>query len=118
MNALTLEDIDKKSKELDISLDHLKLEKKKVDRKENELFELHRQSLYPLRQILELPLSSKDYQLYQELIAEVGRVGALVEEWSEDKRTMIKKQEQRLESELNDLSYARKKLMIEQESQK
>ena len=33
MNALTLEDIDKKSKELDISLDQLKLEKKKVDRK-------------------------------------------------------------------------------------
>ena len=117
MNKLTIEDIDKKLNKLDLSLDQLNLEKKQVDRKENELFELHRQSLYPLREILELPLPSKDYQIYQDLIAEVGSVGTLVEEWSEEKRARIKKQEQCLESEINDLSDARKKLIMEQESQ-
>ena len=58
MKTLTLEEIDNKSKALDNSLNQLSLEKKKFIRKEKELFEMHRQSLLPLRQILELPLSS------------------------------------------------------------
>ena len=116
MKKLTLEEIDNKSKELDNFLNQLSLEKKKVTRKENELFEMHRQSLLPLRQILELPLSSKDYQTYQDLIMDIGSVGALVEAWSEERQDSIKKQEDRLERELDELCYARKKLMIEQAS--
>ena len=118
MKTLTLEEIDNKSKELDNFLNQLSLEKKKVIRKENELFEMHRQSLLPLRQILELPLSSKDYQTYQDLIMDIGSVGALVEAWSEERKDSIKKQEDRLERELDELCHARKKLMIEQESNK
>ena len=47
----------------------------------------------------------------------VEGIGAIVEEWSEEKRARIKKQEQGLEIEINDLSDARKKLIMEQESQ-
>lgn len=46
MKTLTLEEIDNKSKELDNFLNQLSLEKKKVIRKEKELFEMHRQSLF------------------------------------------------------------------------
>ena len=64
MKPITLEEIDKKKKNIAQSLDQLNLEKRKVDRAEKEMFELHRQSLKPLRQILTLPISSKDYQVY------------------------------------------------------
>ena len=64
MKPITLEEIDKKKKNIAQSLDQLNLEKRKVERAEKEMFELHRQSLKPLRQILTLPISSKDYQVY------------------------------------------------------
>ena len=53
MKPITLEEIDKKKKNIVQSLDQLNLEKRKVERAEKEMFELHRQSLKPLRQILE-----------------------------------------------------------------
>ncbi len=63
MKPITLEEIDKKKKNIAQSLDQLNLEKRKVERAEKEMLELHRQSLKPLRQILTLPISSKDYQV-------------------------------------------------------
>ena len=80
------------------------------------MLELHRQSLKPLRQILTLPISSKDYQVYENLIVSVEGIGAMVEEWSEGRRADIKKQENQLDEQLNELYHARKKLLIEQES--
>ena len=56
MKPITLEEIDKKKKNITQSLDQLNLEKRKVERAEKEMFELHRQSLKPLRQILTLPI--------------------------------------------------------------
>ena len=99
MKPITLEEIDKKKKNIAQSLDQLNLEKRKVERTEKEMFELHRQSLKPLRQILTLPISSKDYQVYENLIVSVEGIGAMVEEWSEGRRADIKKRE-RLESML------------------
>ena len=52
MKPITLEEIDKKKKSIDNSLDQLTLEKKKVERAEKEMFDLHQQGLKPLRQIL------------------------------------------------------------------
>ena len=52
MKPITLEEIDKKKKNIAQSLDQLNLEKRKVERAEKEMLELHRQSLKPLRQIL------------------------------------------------------------------
>lgn len=89
-----------------------------MERAEKEMFELHRQSLKPLRQILTLPISSKDYQVYENLIVSVEGIGAMVEEWSEERRAEIKKRENQLDEQLNDLYHARKKLLIEQESKK
>ncbi len=40
----------------------------------------------------------------------------MVEEWSEGRRADIKKQENQLDEQLNELYHARKKLLIEQES--
>lgn len=116
MKPITLEEIDKKKKNIAQSLDQLNLEKRKVERAEKEMFELHRQSLKPLRQILTLPISSKDYQVYENLIVSVEGIGAMVEEWSEGRRADIKKQENQLDEQLNELYHARKKLLIEQES--
>ena len=48
MKPITLEEIDKKKKNITQSLDQLNLEKRKVERAEKEMFELHRQSLKPL----------------------------------------------------------------------
>lgn len=118
MKPITLEEIDKKKKNIAQSLDQLNLEKRKVERAEKEMFELHRQSLKPLRQILTLPISSKDYQVYENLIVSVEGIGAMVEEWSEERRAEIKKRENQLDEQLNDLYHARKKLLIEQESKK
>lgn len=115
---ITLEEIDKKKKNIAQSLDQLNLEKRKVERAEKEMLELHRQSLKPLRQILTLPISSKDYQVYENLIVSVEGIGAMVEEWSEGRRADIKKQENQLDEQLNELYHARKKLLIEQESKK
>ena len=118
MKPITLEEIDKKKKNIAQSLDQLNLEKRKVERAEKEMLELHRQSLKPLRQILTLPISSKDYQVYENLIVSVEGIGAMVEEWSEGRRADIKKQENQLDEQLNELYHARKKLLIEQESKK
>ena len=107
MKPITLEEIDKKKKNIAQSLDQLNLEKRKVERAEKEMLELHRQSLKPLRQILTLPISSKDYQVYENLIVSV-----------EGRRADIKKQENQLDEQLNELYHARKKLLIEQESKK
>ena len=49
MKPITLEEIDKKKKSIDNSLDQLTLEKKKVERAEKEMFDLHQQGLKPLR---------------------------------------------------------------------
>ena len=49
MKPITLEEIDKKKKNIAQSLDQLNLEKRKVERAEKEMLELHRQSLKPLR---------------------------------------------------------------------
>ena len=118
MKPITLEEIDKKKKNIAQSLDQLNLEKRKVERAEKEMLELHRQSLKPLRQILTLPISSKDYQVYENLIVSVEGIGAMVEEWSEGRRADIQKQENQLDEQLNELYHARKKLLIEQESKK
>ena len=48
----------------------------------------------------------------------VEGIGAMVEEWSEGRRADIKKQENQLDEQLNELYHARKKLLIEQESKK
>lgn len=114
MKPITLEEIDKKKKNIAQSLDQLNLEKRKVERAEKEMFELHRQSLKPLRQILTLPISSKDYQVYENLIVSIEGIGAMVEEWSEGRRADIKKRENQLDEQLNELYHARKKLLIEQ----
>ena len=114
MKPITLEEIDKKKKNIAQSLDQLNLEKRKVERTEKEMFELHRQSLKPLRQILTLPISSKDYQVYENLIVSIEGIGAMVEEWSEGRRADIKKRENQLDEQLNELYHARKKLLIEQ----
>ena len=114
MKPITLEEIDKKKKNITQSLDQLNLEKRKVERAEKEMFELHRQSLKPLRQILTLPISSKDYQVYENLIVSVEGIGAM----SEGRRADIKKRENQLDEQLNELYHARKKLLIEQESKK
>ena len=118
MKPITLEEIDKKKKSIDNSLDQLTLEKKKVERAEKEMFDLHQQGLKPLRQILALPISSKDYHVYENLIVSVEGIGAIIEEWSERQRADIKKRENQLDEQLNELYHARKKLLIEQESNK
>ena len=118
MKPITLEEIDKRKKSIDNSLDQLTLEKKKVERAEKEMFDLHQQGLKPLRQILTLPISSKDYQVYENLIVSVEGIGAIIEEWSERQRADIKKRENQLDEQLNELYHARKKLLIEQESNK
>lgn len=118
MEPITLEEIDKKKKSIDNSLDQLILEKKKVERAEKEMFDLHQQSLKPLRQILTLPISSKDYQDYENLIVSVEGIGAIIEEWSQGRKADIKKRENQLDEQLNELYHARKKLLIEQELKK
>ena len=118
MKPITLEEIDKKKKSIDNSLDQLILEKKKVERAEKEMFDLHQQSLKPLRQILTLPISSKDYQDYENLIVSVEGIGAIIEEWYQGRKADIKKRENQLDEQLNELYHARKKLLIEQESKK
>lgn len=45
-------------------------------------------------------------------------IGAIIEEWSERQRADIKKRENQLDEQLNELYHARKKLLIEQESNK
>ena len=45
MKKQTIEEIEKQSKQTEASLERLSLEKKKLHRKESELFELHLSSL-------------------------------------------------------------------------
>ena len=54
MKKQTLEEIEKQSKQTEASLERLSLEKKKLHRKESELFELHLSSLRPLRELQNL----------------------------------------------------------------
>ncbi len=104
MKPITLEEIDKKKKNIAQSLDQLNLEKKESGTsREGNVWNYIDKFLKPLRQILTLPISSKDYQVYENLIVSVEGIGAMVEEWSEGRRADIKKQENQLDEQLNEL---------------
>lgn len=91
MKKQTIEEIEKQSKQTEASLERLSLEKKKLHRKESELFELHLSSLRPLRELQNLAVSAKDSQLYQDLLLDVEGVGSIIEEWGHSRREALKK---------------------------
>lgn len=118
MKKKTIEEIEKQSKQTEVSLERLFLEKKKLQRTESELFELHLSSLRPLRELQNLAVSAKDSQIYQDLLLDVEGVGTIIEEWGHSRREALKKKETKLQNQLDLLADSRSKLLSETSERK
>lgn len=110
MSKEIIKNIEIQIKETQNSLEDVSIERKKLNQIEAELFEIHRSSLHPIR---ELEVLSNDEQRYQELLTELDSLGRNIEQWADDKRVDLKRREYKLEAELDDLTRKRKKILEE-----
>ncbi len=112
MSKEEIKPIEMRIKQIQKLLEDISIEKRKLKRTEEELFDIHSDSLRSFR---ELELLSRDEQRYQELLTGLDSLGRNIEQWVDDKRADLKCLECKLEEEFDDLSGKRKKILEKME---
>lgn len=108
-----LEGLDQEYRKLEQTLDDLYEQGQTLNRMELELLDIHRDSIRPILDLQYLDLSLQDEMLRQELMEDIGRLGYDIEEWVDEQREFLKKEEWRLEEKMNDVYHERRRLLVE-----